>query len=94
MFPDFFRMGIYNCRGLLKIQLLLYILWDDWPIFMISGLNEQLQQQWEYTLLEPDCHSWWILRMQSGREDTLEERYVIQFCFKLGKNTTETYGML
>ena len=26
--------------------------------------------------------------------DTLEERYAIKFCFKLGKNTTETYGML
>ena len=35
-------------------MLLLYILWDDWPIFMISGLNEQLQQQLEYTLLKPD----------------------------------------
>ena len=32
--------------------------------------------------------------MQSGREDTLEERYAIKFCFRLGKNTTETYGML
>ena len=33
--------------------------------------------------------------MQSGREDTLEERYAIKFCFKLGKNNaTETYGML
>ena len=32
--------------------------------------------------------------MQSGREDTLEERYAIKFCFKLGKNTIETYGML
>ncbi len=33
--------------------------------------------------------------MQSGREDTLEERYEIKFCFKLGKNdATETYGML
>ena len=32
--------------------------------------------------------------MQSGREDTLEERYAMKFCFKLGKNTTETYGML
>ena len=38
--------------------LLLYILWDDWPIFMISGSNQQLQQQLEYTLLKPDCHSW------------------------------------
>ena len=33
----------------------------------------------------PDCHSWWISKMQS---DTLEERYAIKFCFKLGKNAT------
>ena len=39
----------------------------------------------EYTLLKPDCHCWWISKMQSGREDTLEERYAIKFCFKLGK---------
>ena len=32
--------------------------------------------------------------MQSVRQDTLEERYAIKFCFKLGKNATETYGML
>ena len=32
--------------------------------------------------------------MQSEHEDTLEERYAIKFCFKLGKNATETYGML
>ena len=38
-------------------MLLLYILWDDWPVFMISGSNEQLQQELEYTLLKPDCHS-------------------------------------
>ena len=66
-------------------MLLLYILWDDWPIFMISGSNEQLQQQLEYTLLKPDCHSLWISKMQTGREDTLEERYAIKFCFKHGK---------
>ena len=36
----------------------------------------------EYILLKPDCHSWWISRMQS---DTLEERYAIKLCFKLGK---------
>ena len=74
--------------------LLLYNLWDDRPIFMISGLNEQLQQQLEYTLLKPDCHSWWFSKMQSRREDTLKERYAIKFCFKLGKNAAETYGML
>ena len=69
--------------------LLLYILWDDWPIFMISASNQQLQQQLEYTLLKPDCHSWWFSKMQSGCEDTLEERYAITFCY-----ATETYGML
>ena len=31
--------------------------------------------------------------MQSACEDTLEERYAIKFCSKLGKNATETYGM-
>ena len=72
-------------------RLLLCISWDDWSIFMISTSNEQLQQQLEYTLLKPDCHSWWISKMQSGRE---EERYAIKFCFKLGKNATEMYGML
>ena len=73
-------------------MLLQYILWDDRPIFMISASNEQLQQQLEYTLLKPDCHSWGISKLQS---DTLEERYAIKFCFKLGKNdATETYGML
>ena len=66
-------------------MLLLYILWDDWQNFMISASNQQLQQQLEYTLLKPDCHSWWISKMQSRREDTLEERYAIKFCFKLGK---------
>ena len=74
-------------------MLLLYILWDDWPIFMISGSNEQLQQQLEYTLLNPDCHSWWISKIQSGHEDTLEEQCTIKSCFKLGKNATETYAM-
>ena len=61
---------------------------------MISDLKEQQQQQLEYTLLKPDCHSWWISKMQSGREDTLEEWYARKFCFKLEKNATETYGML
>ena len=33
--------------------------------------------------------------MQSGRQDTLEERYAIKFCFKFGKNdATKTYEML
>ena len=75
-------------------MLLLYVFWDDCPIFMISPSKEQLEQQSKYTLLKPDCHSWWISKMQSGRVDTLEERYAIKFSLKRGKNATETYGML
>ena len=94
-FPDFFVQAFKIVMDSWKFSmLLLYILWDDWPIFMISGSNEQLQQGLEYTLLKPDYHSWWISKMQSWHEDTLEERYAIKFCFKFGKNATETYGML
>ena len=52
---------------------------------MISGSNELLQQELECTLPKPDFHSWGISKMQSGREDTLEERYAIKLCFKVGK---------
>ena len=45
-------------------------------------------------LLTPDFHSWWVSKMQSERQDTLEKRYAIKLCFKLGKNARETYGML
>ena len=94
-FPDFFVQAFKIVVDSWKFtMLLLYILWDDSPIFMISGSNKQLQQQLEYILLKPDYHSWWISKLQSGREDALEERYAIKFCFKLGKNATETYGML
>ena len=83
-----FKIGVDSWKFSILLQ---YILWDDWPIFMISGSNKQLPQELEYTLLKPDCHSWWISKMQS---DTLEERYAIKFFFKLGKNATEMYGML
>ena len=95
-FPDFFVLAFKIVVDSWKFSmLLLYILWDDWPIFMISGSNEQLQQELEYTLLKPNCHSWSISKMQSGREDTLEERYAIKFCFKLEKKMPEKRkGML
>ena len=85
-FPDFFFVQAFKTvvDSWKFSMLLLYILWDDWPIFMISDVNEQLQQQLEYTLLKPDCHSWWISKMQFGCEDISEERYAIKFCFKLG----------
>ena len=94
-FPDIFVQEFKIVVDFWKFCILLiYMLRDDWPTFMISGSNEPLQQQLEYTLLKPDCHSWWISKKQSGREDNLKERYAIKFCFELGKNATETYGML
>ena len=59
--PDFFVLAFKIVVDSWKFtMLLLHILRDNWPIFMISGLNEQLQQEFEYTQLKPDCHSWWI----------------------------------
>ena len=90
-FLDFFVQTFKIVVDSWKFSILwLYILWDDWPIFMFSGLDEQLQQKLEYTLLKPDSHSWWISKILSGREDTLKERYAIKFCFELGKNDTDT----
>ena len=67
MFPEFCLQAFNIAVDSWKFaMLLLYILWDDWPIFMISGSNQQLQQQLEYALLKPDCHSCWISKMQSG----------------------------
>ena len=84
-FPEFFVQAFNIIVDPWKFStLLLYILWDDWPYFMISGSNEQLQQEF---LIRPYFHSWWISKMPSGREDTLEEWYAIKFCFKLRKNT-------
>ena len=62
------------------------MLGDDWPIAMISDSNQQLQHELKYTLLKPDCHSWWISKMQFAHGDTLEDRYAKTLCFKLGKN--------
>ena len=94
-FPAFFFFctGFYNWRRLLKIQYIIAIHRMRW-LTKFSVSKEQLQQELEYILLKPDCHSWWISEMQFGREDTLKERCAIKFCFKLGKNATETYGIL
>ena len=65
-------------------MLLLYILWDDWPIFMISaGIGIYPIKAWLSQLVNFKNAIW-----------TLEEWYAIKFYFKLGKNATETYGML
>ena len=62
-FPDFFLQVYKTAVDSWKFSMLLLCsLWDDWPIFIISGANEQLQLRLEYALLMPDCHSWWIAK--------------------------------
>ena len=75
-FPDFFVQAFKIVVDSWKFSmLLLYILWDDWPIFMISASNKQLQQESEYTLLKPYCHSRWISKILWGH---LKEWYAIK----------------
>ena len=77
----------------MKIQYLIAIHPMGWltHFFMISGSNEQLQQQFEWTLLKSNCHVWWISKIQSEREDNKIRNKIV---FKTWKNATETYGML
>ena len=90
------RMRIYtltNTEVLTEDTYLLYILWDDWLIFMISSSNEQLQHQLEYTLLKPDCHSWWILKKNLTWGHFRRTIYN-KILFYTWKNATDTYRML
>ena len=71
------------------------ILWDDWPIFLISDSNEQLHQQLKYTLLRAWLSQLVNFKTQSGRWGHWEQRYATKFCLHLEKiDATETYGML
>ena len=85
-FPEFFVQAFKIIVDSWKFRmLLLYIWWDDWPMLMISGSNEQLQQQLGIQPTKAWLSQLVNFKMHSGREDTLEKRYAIQFCFKHGK---------
>ena len=60
-----------------------YKMTDQFLWFLVQ--IDMLQQELEYTVIKPDCLSWWISKRQSWIEDTLEERYAIKFRFKLVK---------
>ena len=59
-------------------MLLLYILWDDWPIFYDFKFKWTATAAIGIHQLKSDYHSWWISKTQSGHEDTLEERCAIK----------------
>ena len=92
-------MGIKNCRRLLKIHYVIAIHVMRWltnfydfrfKSTATAGIGIHPTKAWLLQLVNFKNAIW----MQSGREDTLEEWYAINFCFKLGKNAPETYGMV
>ena len=87
-FPDFFFVWVFKVvvDSWKFTMLLLYIFWDDWPISMISGSNEQLQQQLEYTLLK-------LVNFKSAIWHFRRTIYN-KILFETRENATETYGML
>ena len=84
-FPDFFVLAFKIVVDSWKSSILLLYIWDDWPIFKISDLNEQLQQELKYTLLKPDCHSWWISNVEVLREFRKRFRRKKTALFKSGQ---------
>ena len=79
-----------NSCGLFNIKSYIYVY-----IYEVHTISFQTFFIWAFKIVV-DSRKFsmlllYILKMQS---DTLEERYAIRFCFKLGKNATETFGML
>ena len=90
-FPDFFRMGILNRRRLLKGQYVIAIhlmRWQTnfydfrfiWTATSAIGIHPTKAWLSQLVNFKIAIRTW--------------ERYAIKFCFKLGKNATETFGML
>ena len=89
-FPDFFCTGFQNCHRLLRIHyaIAIHLMWWLTNFYDFSF-------KWTATVaigIHPTIA--WLSQLVNFKSDTLEERYAIKFCFKLGKNATESYGML
>ena len=88
-FPDIFVQAFkIVVDSWIFSMLLLYIVWDGWPIFY------DFRFQWTATAaIEMYPPKAWLsklvnFKMQSGRE---EERYAIKLCFKFGKKMPEKH---
>ena len=72
-------------------MLLLHILWDDWPISMISASNKEATAAIGIHLTKAQ-----LLQLVNFKNAIWYFRRTIcnKICFELGKYTTETYGLL
>ena len=91
-FPDFFVQIFKNCRRLLKIQYVIDIHLMRW----LTNFYDFIFKTTATAGIRIHPTKTWLSQLVSFKNAiwTLEERYAIKFCFKLGKNTTEMYGML
>ena len=94
-FPDFFCTGIYNRRRHLKIQ---YVI----AIHLIRWLTNYYDFSFKWTATEAiGIHPTkaWLSQLVNFKNAIctwghFKRAICNKFCFKLGKNATETYGML
>ena len=91
-FPDFFCRGIQNCRRLFKIQYGIAIHLMRW----MTNLYDFSFKLTATAAIGIHPIKAWLSQLVNFKNAiwTLEEQYAIKFCFKLGKDATETYGML
>ena len=59
---------------------------------MISDSNDQTLHELEYTLLKPNCHSWWIF--EKCKKDTLEDNWGDERCCDEGNWHAHTKRLL
>ena len=90
-FPDFFRMGIYNCCRLLKIHYVIAIHLMRW---LTNFYDFSFKRRATAAIGIHPTKAWLSQLVNFKMQSDTFEQYAIKFCFKLGKNATETYGML
>ena len=94
-FPDFFRMGISNCRKLLKIHYVVAINLMGW----LTNFYDFRFKSTATAGIEIHPTKTWLSQLVNFKNAiwTLEERYEIKFCFKrrkLPRNLWNTTGCI
>ena len=82
-FPDFFPMSFWNFRGLLKIQYVIAIHLMRW----LTNFYDFSFKSTSTAAIGIHPTKAWLSQLVNFKNTvwTLEERYAIKFCFKLGK---------